>query len=67
MNKKCPKCGCAVKPPKVDVGLYRCGRCGGVFDDTPDEGGDFFEDPTRRAEIEDERRARKGHVRRKTR
>lgn len=34
---------------------YFCARCKRIFDDDPDEGGDFFTDPTRRSEKMEQR------------
>ena len=53
---RCP--GCNRPKPKSSVGLYICDHCGAQFDDDPDEGGSHFADPSRRIELEDERRMR---------
>lgn len=53
---KCPKCG---RPQKPGDGqrIFWCDWCKMQFDDEPEEGGSYFSDPTRRAELADERRA----------
>jgi tRNA(Ile2) C34 agmatinyltransferase TiaS len=61
----CPACGGLAEDN--GSGFFRCPKCLGVFDDDPDEGGDYSTDPSRRLEREDERRAAKGHVRRRMR
>lgn len=38
---------------------YVCTRCGGLFDDTPNEGGDVFSDPSKRMERAEARRERR--------
>ncbi len=55
---RCPKCR---RPtPKMDNGLYFCTWCRCLFDDDPDEGGSYLNDPTRRIEREEEwRKSRK--------
>lgn len=48
---KCPVCG---RPgAKAGPDTYRC-KLGHFFDDTPDEGGSYHSDPTRRIENADE-------------
>jgi hypothetical protein len=39
--------------------LYWCGKCKGYFDDDPNEGGDYANNPTKRAEW-DERKKENG-------
>lgn len=63
-SKTCPSCGASVAPPTVEVGLYRCGKCGGTFDDAPDEGGSYFTDPSKRLEVQESRQAARRHARR---
>lgn len=53
---RCPGCGKKFPVTGPD-GLYWCSACGCYFDADPDEGGDFHNDPTRRAEREDDRTA----------
>ena len=46
----CPKCG-RPKPYKSPDALYWCDHCKGMFDDQPDEGGDYSSrDPSARLE-----------------
>lgn len=45
---KCPHCGTA-KQVSACGELYHCKRCGGLFDDDPEEGGDYDDrDPSKR-------------------
>jgi rubredoxin len=57
-NPPCPVCGTNKKVVVIGtVGdQFKCQRCGGMFDNEPEEGADYFTDPTRRAELADERR-----------
>ena len=43
----CPKCG-RRQPFTHDDAEYYCPTCGMSFDNDPDEGGDYFNDPTKR-------------------
>jgi len=55
---RCPRCN----RPQPDTGpdsIYWCGDCRCQFDGEPEEGGNYFSDPTKRAELADERRSRK--------
>lgn len=56
----CPKCGYRHRNAvqKVETGLYYCSRCHMMFDDDPDEGGDFCNDPSKRLERAESRRTR---------
>lgn len=55
----CPVCNKTKFVSRVGtVGdMYRCANHG-LFDDDPDEGFGVYDDPTKRIELEDERRAR---------
>lgn len=55
---ECPGCG-AAQPDQGPSAEYTCMKCGGFFDATPDEGGSYFNDPTKRIENADEKRHRK--------
>lgn len=55
----CPACGTKQPMRLPGESIYRCPRCGGMFDDAPDEGGDYCTDPTRRLERREEERARR--------
>lgn len=46
---KCPKCG-RKQPHLGSDAIYWCPNCRMQFDDDPDEGGDYSNNPTRRAE-----------------
>ncbi len=54
----CPKCN-RKQPYRSADSIYFCDECRMQFDDSPDEGGTYFSDPSRRMELEDERRAQK--------
>lgn len=54
----CPRCGTA-RHVTTRGEFYHCGRCDGHFDDTPDEGGDYSADPSRRLERREEREWRR--------
>lgn len=51
----CPKCGRRQPPVGTPDAWYWCRWCRGYFDNDPDEGGDFANDPTRRAEQQERR------------
>jgi hypothetical protein len=53
----CPVCKTSLHVNKIGLTgeTFHCGRCGGLFDPSPDEGGDFFSDPSKRLELQDER------------
>lgn len=54
---KCPACGRPQVPGEGQT-MFWCGHCPAYFDrDGDDDGGDYFTDPTKRAELADERRA----------
>lgn len=66
----CPLCGGTGKRVMETAPLFRCGRCGGFFDDDPDEGGDLSNSPQRRmeqAERAEERRAEERRAERRRR
>ena len=46
---RCIQCGSRKAVEKL-VDTYHCTRCGAWFDDDPDEGGDFWADPSKRME-----------------
>lgn len=55
----CPLCG-STKAAKAGKGRYKCNRCGGLFDDDPDEGGDYHQrNPSARLEREERERDRR--------
>lgn len=44
----CPGCGGVQEKRIAGSSLYWCGKCQCQFDDDPDEGGDYGDDPSRR-------------------
>lgn len=53
----CP--GCRRQQAKLGPDAnYWCPSCQAMFDDDPDEGGDFFSDPSLRMERQETRRSR---------
>lgn len=53
-SKQCPKCRKRQTTDYRDGGYY-CHNCRMEFDDDSDEGGTYYNDPTRRIEREEER------------
>jgi DNA-directed RNA polymerase subunit RPC12/RpoP len=49
MPTKCPFCGYK-RIAKLGPGIYRCASCMKHFDDEPDEGGDWGNQPSDRME-----------------
>lgn len=49
----CPRCR-RKQPVREDAAQYWCDECRVLFDDAPDEGGDYCTDPTRRIERQEE-------------
>ena len=37
----CPRCRTAKQSTRHDGDMYYCSRCGGLYDNDPDEGGDY--------------------------
>ncbi len=60
---QCPVCG-TNKGAKAQSGYFRCGKCGGLYDDKPLEGGDVYADPSRRMELQERQRQRRKERRR---
>lgn len=58
----CPKCGRKQKSTGGKDALYWCNHCKGYFDNDPDEGGTYCDDPSKRIERAEQRKPR--HVRR---
>lgn len=57
MKTKTPNCPKCKRPTVVAGALFRCPKCGGFYDDNPDEGGDFSDrNPAARLEREERRR-----------
>ena len=55
---KCHWCNTPKHVQLIGKRLYRCHQCDRIFDNEPDEGGDFGNDPSRRMQREEGRRAR---------
>ena len=55
---QCPWCGRRNQIYPHGEREYWCRRCNRVFDDDPDEGGDYYSDPSRRMERREELRRR---------
>lgn len=65
-NPPCPVCRTARHVVSHDGDGFFCGKCRGMFDADPDEGGDYFSDPSKRLERSEERKGA-NHARRPTR
>lgn len=52
---RCPRCGVKQKRKDDPDAVYYCSRCRGMFDNDPDEGGDYHADPSRRMERSESR------------
>jgi hypothetical protein len=61
MTPPCPQCHTANHARPHGNNLFYCGKCGGIYDADPDEGGDYFRDPAKRMEVEERRRDRSGY------
>lgn len=62
MKPTCPRCGPRHRNKVSQIGtkLWLCGHCNMMFDDDPDEGGDFDDrNPARRLEREENRQQRR--------
>lgn len=58
----CPVCGTNRKVSAYPSGKqFHCGRCGGMFDDDPDEGGSAYNDPEKSAIKREEQERRQRH------
>ena len=57
---RCP--ACKSRDVERGVDMHRCRRCGGLFDNTPDEGGDYGNRPDERL-IRQERKPRRTDLR----
>lgn len=55
---RCPRCG--RKQPRLGPdALYHCPAGCGTFDDDPDEGGSYYNDPSKRLEKQEQFKARR--------
>lgn len=50
---RCPRCS-TLQPFRKTASVYLCPKCRGMFDDDPNEGGDFSDDPSKRLEQQEE-------------
>lgn len=55
----CPGCGGVQEKRIAGSSLYWCEKCQCQFDDDPDEGGDYADNPTRRIERQEEHKLRR--------
>lgn len=62
---QCPKCRQHKHVVPSGDRCYWCNDCKMLFDDDPNEGSSVFNDPTKRIELEDERRKSRGLTRRR--
>lgn len=60
---KCPRCKRPQRLRTPDA-LYKCDGCGGLFDGEASEGGDYYSDPSRRLEKQEQRQQQQRKVRR---
>lgn len=63
MKPKCPLCKKNNKVAHHSGNLFRCGRCGGLFDTQPNEGGDCYSDPTKRLRVQEQGSRDRSHLR----
>ena len=62
MTEKTPRSPCCNSPgiAQGTSGFYACKRCGGLFDDDPEEGGDYHSrDVSRRIERNERKKTRR--------
>lgn len=59
ITPKCPQCKCKTVVQKIGDDMFRCGSCGGLFDNDPDEGGDYGWKPEQRALRQERQQLRK--------
>ena len=53
----CPRCGNSSQKSLSQIAdTFKCDKCGAMYDDDPEEGGDYFADPSRRMELGESRR-----------
>jgi len=53
----CPSCRTRNgTPANAEASIWKCGRCGGFYDDDSDEGGDYGKNPSTRLERAERRR-----------
>lgn len=63
-NQKPPRCPrCDGKGIPTPGGLFKCSKCGGLYDDDFSEGGDYYDDPTKRIEKQEYKASRKNNDR----
>lgn len=59
-----PKCPVCKKRDKVTMNgdLHYCGRCRGLFDSDPNEGGTAYSDPTKRLREAEKNKRDRSHL-----
>lgn len=61
----CPRCQNRSQRSILQIAdTYKCGRCGAMYDNDPDEGGTHYSDPSKRLERAEDERARRQQRRR---
>ena len=56
----CPQCGNKSQRSLLQIAdTLKCGRCGAMYDSTPEEGGDYYTDPSLRMQRTEEAEQRK--------
>lgn len=60
---RCPQCG-TPQNRRLPDSIYRCDRCGGMFDGDPEEGSpDVYDDPVKSLEAKERREQGRGRRR----
>lgn len=59
IRRKCPMCQKYVNVGVRDLKVYRCPDCRIQFDDDPDEGSDYGDDPTWRIQNQERHASRR--------
>lgn len=57
-NVRCPGCG-RPQAHRGNGAIYYCPHCKGQFDDDPDEGGSYYNDPSKRLDKQEQFKARR--------
>jgi ribosomal protein L37AE/L43A len=55
---RCPRCN-EPQPHRGPTALYRCDRCKAEFDSDLEEGGDYFNNPEKRLELQEREEQRR--------
>lgn len=57
-KRRCPRCNGKGQQANPEGSIFKCTKCGGFFDNEPDEGGDWSDrSPAARIERQERRRA----------